>query len=81
MLLLVCVGQTILQNTIDQRLVSELGTRPQVREIVRGVGHALSAGGHDNVGIASYDGLSANNEGLDRGGAHLVDGGRNSGFG
>lgn len=74
-LLLVCVGQTILQQTVDQRLVSKLGACPQVGEVVGSVGHALGSACHDNVGIAGYDGLRADNEGLDGRGAHLVDGG------
>lgn len=80
-LLLVCVGQTVLQHTVDQRLVSELGAGPQVGEVVGGVGHALGARSHDNVGIAGYDGLRADDEGLDGGGAHLVDGGCDGRFG
>jgi hypothetical protein len=74
-LLLVCVCQTILQHTVDERLVTELGTSPHVGEVVRSVRHALGTGGDDDVGIAGNDGLRADDQRLDRGGAHLVDGG------
>lgn len=76
MLLLIRVGQTILEDTIDQGLVTELGAVPQVGKVVRDVRHALGTGGDDNVGIASDDGLRTDNECLDGRGAHLVDGGR-----
>jgi hypothetical protein len=80
-LLLVCVGQTILQHTVDEGLVSELGAGPQVGEVVGGVGHALGSRCDDDVGIAGYDGLGADNEGLNGRGAHLVDGGCDSRLG
>lgn len=80
-LLLVRVGKTILEDTIDERLVAELGTSPQVGEVVGDVGHALGTGSDNDVGIASDDGLGTDNEGLDRGGAHLVDGGGNGRLG
>jgi hypothetical protein len=73
-LLLVSVGQTVLEKTVDQRLVSELGAVAHVGEVVGGVGHALSSGSNDDLGIASYDGLGTDNQGLDGRGAHLVDG-------
>lgn len=74
-LLLVCVCQAVLEHTINQRLVSELCAIAHVREVVGRVGHALGAGGDDDLGIAGDDCLGADNERLDRRGAHLVDGG------
>ena len=74
-LLLVGIGEAVLEHTIDQRLVAELGAVAHGGEVVRGVGHALGAGGDDDVGIARDDGLGADNQGLDRRGADLVDGG------
>lgn len=81
MLLLVCVGKTVLEHTIYERLVSEFGASPHVGEVVGSVRHALGAGGDDDVGIAGDDGLRANDQGLDRGGADLVDGGGDGGLG
>lgn len=75
------VGQTILEDTIDEGLVAELGTRAQVGQIVGSVGHALGTSSDDDVGIAGDDGLSTDDEGLDRRGAHLVDGGADDGLG
>ena len=80
-LLLVCVGKTVLQDTINQRLVTKLGASPHVGKVVRSVRHALSTGSNNNVGIASDDGLRTDDNRLDRGGAHLVDGGGNGRLG
>jgi hypothetical protein len=80
-LLLVGIRQTILEYTIDKRLISELGASPQDREVVRSIRHALRASGDNNIRISSHDGLCANNERLDGGRADLVDGGSNSRFG
>ncbi len=77
-LLLVCIGKTVLENTVDQRLITELGASPHVGEVVGNVGHALGTGSDNNVGITGDDGLRTNDERLDRRGAHLVDGGGNS---
>lgn len=80
-LLLVGIGKTILKDTVDQRLVTELGTSPHVGEIMGDVRHALGTGSDNDVGIASDDGLGTNDQRLDRGGAHLVDGGGNGRLG
>jgi len=80
-LLLVRVGQTVLEDTVDKRLVTELGASPHDREVVRSVGHALRSSSDDNVRIAGYDGLRTDDERFDRGGADLVDGGCDGGFG
>jgi hypothetical protein len=80
-LLLVCVRQAVLQHTIDKRLVSELGASPHDGEVVRGVRHALGAAGDHDIRVAGHDGLRTNDEGLDRRGADLVDGGGYSGLG
>ena len=45
------------------------------------VRHALGTGSDNDVSIAGDDGLGANDECLDRRGAHLVDGGRDDRFG
>lgn len=73
-LLLVCVGEAVLEHAVDQRLVAKLCTVPHVGQVVGRVGHALGAGGHDDVGIPSDDGLRADNKGFDGRGADLVDG-------
>jgi hypothetical protein len=80
-LLLVGVGKTILEDTVNQRLVAELGTSPHVGEVVGDIRHALGTGSDNDIGIASDDGLGTDNQGLDRGGAHLVDGGGNGRLG
>lgn len=80
-LLLICVGQTILEDTINERLVSKLGTCPHIWEVVGSVRHALGTGCDNDVRIASDDGLRANNQGLDRRGANLVDRGSDGGLG
>ena len=61
-LLLVCVGKTILQDTVDQRLVTELGAVPHGGEVVGGVRHALGTGGDNDFGIASDDGLRTDDD-------------------
>jgi len=76
-LLLVCVCETVLKHAVDERLVAELGAVAHGGEVVGGVGHALRAGRDDNVGIASDNSLSTDNQGLDGGGADLVDRGSN----
>lgn len=76
-LLLVGIGQTILEHAVDERLVAKLGTGAHSGEVVRGVGHGLCATSDDNVGGAGQDSLSANDDGLDTRGADLVHGGAN----
>jgi hypothetical protein len=48
---------------------------------VGGVGHALGASCDDDIGIAGYDGLGTDDEGLDGGGAHFVYCGRDGALG
>lgn len=79
-LLLVGIGQTVLEDTIDQRLVTKLGSIAHVGKVVRGVGHGLGTTSNDNVGGAGEDGLSGKDDGLDAGGADLVDGGADDGL-
>lgn len=79
-LLCVCVGQTILEHTIDEGLVAELGTVAHVWEVVGGVGHGLGATSDDDIGGTSENGLCSNDDGLDTRGADLVDGRANGGF-
>lgn len=64
-LLLVCIGQAILENSVDERLVTELGTGAQVGEIVGSVGHGLSTTCDDNVGGTGENGLGGDNDCLD----------------
>jgi hypothetical protein len=64
-LLLVCVCETVLEHTVDERLVSELGSGPHSGKVVGSVRHALSSSSDHNVGIASDDGLRANDQRLD----------------
>ena len=80
-LLLVCIGEAILQHAVDKGLVAKLCTVAEVREVVRGVGHALGTASDDDVGISGDDGLGTDDEGLDGRGADLVEGGANNGFG
>lgn len=79
-LALVCVGETVLQDTINELLVAELGAVAHVGEVVGHVGHALGTASNDNVGIAADDGLGSEGDSLDGGGADLVDGGSDSGL-
>jgi hypothetical protein len=48
---------------------------------VRSVRHALGTGSNNDIGIAGDDGLRTDDDRLDRGGAHLVDGGGNGRLG
>lgn len=77
-LLLVGVGQTVLQHSVDQWLIAKLGAGAEVGEVVRGIGHGLGASGHDNVGGTGENGLGSTDYGLDARCADLVDGGADS---
>lgn len=79
-LLLVCVGETILEETVHKGLVTELGTVPEVGKVMRGVGHALGSSCDEDIGISGHDGLGTDDEGLDRRRAHLVDGSADDGL-
>lgn len=79
-LALVCVGETVLQDTVDELLVAELGAVAHVGEVVGHVGHALGAASDDDIGVAAHDGLGSEGNGLDGGSADLVDGGRDGGL-
>lgn len=72
---LVHVGKAVLQDTVDELLVTELGAGAQGREVVRDVGHGLGATGDNDLGVASDDGLGTENDGLQGRSADLVDGG------
>ena len=80
MLLLVCVGQSILQHAINERLVAKLGASSHVWKVVRHIGHALCATCDNNVRIASDNCLRADDKSFDARGADLVHGGGYSGF-
>lgn len=72
-LLLEGIGQTILENTVDEGLVAVLGAASQVGEVVGGVGHGLGATGDDNGRGAEHDVLGSEDDGLEGRGADLVD--------
>jgi hypothetical protein len=80
-LLLVGVGETVLEHAVHKGLVAKLCTSAQVGEVVGGIRHALGTTSHDNVGISGDDGLSADDEGFDRGGADFVYRGGDGGIG
>lgn len=81
LLLAVSVRQTILQHAVDDGLVAVLGAVTQGWEVVGYVGHGLGAAGDDNRGVARYDGLGAEDDGLETRGAHLVHAGADYGVG
>lgn len=81
MLRLVNVGKAVLQDTVDQLLVAELGAGAQVGEVVGDVGHRLGATSDDDIGVAGDDGLGTEDDGLQGRGADLVDGGSDGGLG
>ena len=66
------VLKTILQDTIYKGLVAVLGTVAQVGQIVRGVGHRFHATGNDDIGATGLNGLHAQNNRLQPGGADLI---------
>ena len=74
-LLLTRIGQTILHDSVHQGLVAILRTGAKVRKIVGGVRHGLGTTGHNDIRIARHDRLGSEDDGLQAGGAHLVDGG------
>lgn len=74
-LVLVGVGETILENGVNQRLVAELGAGAHVGEVVRGVGHGLGTTSNDDVGATGHDGLGTEDDGLGSRSADLVDSG------
>ena len=80
-LALVGIGKTVLQDRVDQRLVTKLCASAHVREVVRGVGHGLGATSNNDIGSTSHDSLSAENNGLGGGSADLVDSGADDGLG
>lgn len=71
-LVLVRVRQTVLQQAVDQNLVSILGSSSHRGQIVRSIRHALSSCCNHDVRISSYYSLRADDYGLDRGSAHFV---------
>lgn len=81
MLLLVCVCQSILEDTVYKGLVAKFGTSTHGWEIVGSVGHGFGSSSNDNVGGPSHDCLSSTDHGLDARGTHFVDGSAYSRFG
>lgn len=80
-LLLVNIGQAILEDTVDESLVAVLGAVAEVGKVVRSVGHGLSSASDDNIGGAEHDVLGTEDDGLEGRSADLVDGGGNGGLG
>ena len=74
-LVLVGISETVLQDSVNERLVAELGAGAHVGKVVGSVGHGLGTTSNDDVGTASHDGLGTENDGLGGGCADLVDGG------
>lgn len=74
-LLLVRVGEAVLQDTVDEGLVAVLGAGSKDREVVGSVGHGFGTASNDDVRSAEHDVLGAENNGLERRGADLVHGG------
>ena len=81
MLLLEGVGETILEDAVEEGLVAVLGTVAEGGKVVGGVGHGLGAAGDDDGGGAEHDVLGAEDDGLERRSADLVHGGGNDGLG
>lgn len=69
------IGQTVLEDTVDEGLVAVLGTGAEVGQVVGGVGHGFGTGSDDDVVDTEHDVLGTEDDGLQRRGAHLVDGG------
>lgn len=72
MLLFVRVGQTVLEDAVDESLIAVLGAGAKVREVVGGVGHGLGAASNNHVRSSEHDVLSSEDDGLETGGADLV---------
>lgn len=72
--LLVCIGKTVLHDTVDQVLVAVFGTVTESGKVVRCVGHGLHATGDDDIGTASLDVLDSEHDGLQAGGTNFVHG-------
>jgi hypothetical protein len=68
------VGQTILEDTVDEGLVTVLGAVSEVGEVVRSVGHGLGSTSNDDIGGAEHDVLGTKDNGLERRSADLVHG-------
>lgn len=62
---LVGVGQAILDDAVDDRLVTELGPVPDVGQVVGSVRHRLGTTGDDDGGVAGHDRLGAQDDGLE----------------
>lgn len=80
LLLSVGILQTVLLNSVNQALVSVLGASAEVGQVVGGVRHGLSATSNNDIGVSGHDGLGTENDGLQAGGADLVDGGADGGI-
>ncbi|KAI6748131.1 hypothetical protein HG531_008673 [Fusarium graminearum] len=68
------VGQTVLEDTVDEGLVAVLGTVSEVGEVVRSVGHGLGSTSNNDIGGAEHDVLGTKDDGLERRSADLVHG-------
>lgn len=73
-LLLVCIGKTVLHDSVDQILVAVFGSVTETGEVVGCVGHGLHATGDDDIGTASLDMLDSEHDGLQARGADFVHG-------
>ena len=71
-LLLVGVRQAVLEDAVDEGLVTVLGAVAEVGQVVGRVGHGLGAAGDDDGRGAEHDVLGAQLDGLEGRGADLV---------
>lgn len=72
MLILVDIGQAILQHTINERLIAELGAVSKSLQIMWGVRHALCSASDDHIRLAGQNGRGSQGHGLDGRRADLV---------
>lgn len=75
------VGEAVFQDPVDEGGVAEFGAGAQGGEVVRRVGHGFGAAGDDAGGGACHDGLGAEDDGFEAGGADFVDGRAGDGVG
>lgn len=79
LLLAIGILKTVLHDSVDHGLVAVLGTVTEAGQVVGSVGHGFGTTSDDDIGVAGHDGLGTEDNGLQAGGADLVNGGADGG--
>lgn len=70
-MIIVDVPKAVMDDAVDYSTMAKPETHPRLREVVRGVGHALEATGHHGPSVTERDALGSEHHRFHARGTHL----------